>query len=74
MSDRTIVGYFIRRTYKNEPHPGKTLYAVSRRLYPTREEAEKVMAREPDELFDLDVCEAWMATEPAPSSTQREGE
>lgn len=67
MSDRTLVGYFIRRTWKDCP-PGKTLVAESHRIYPTRDKAEQAIVQKSaygklDERFTYDVAEAYMTVE-----------
>ena len=43
MSERKQVGWFIKRTPKGEPHPGTTLHAVTRTIYPTEEAATKAL-------------------------------
>lgn len=63
-----LVGYFIRRTWKREPHPGKTLVPGVHRLYPTKQEAIETLAIDEragnlDDRFTYDVAEAWMRTE-----------
>ncbi len=63
MSNRVVVGYFVRRTWKVPPHSGETLFAETRQLYSTRKLAEaaaRIAAGRWGSRFDLDVCEAWM--------------
>ena len=43
MSERKQVGWFIKRTPKQEPHPGTTLHAEAKTIYPTEEAATKAM-------------------------------
>lgn len=68
---RVLIGYFIRRTWKKPPHPGKTLFAESRRIYGTYVEAsmaldELTIEQRLDQRFDYDIAEAWMHTDGEP--------
>lgn len=66
---RVLIGYFIRRTYRNlDEWRGKTISAHEHRLYPTRELAAwqlgyQLELGQLDERFVYDVAEAWMLLE-----------
>lgn len=65
---RTLVGYFIRRTWKKPPHIGKTLCSTLHRIYPTKKSAVDALilgerSGHFDDRFDHDVEEVWMHTE-----------
>lgn len=65
MSERVLVGYFIRRTWKKPPRDGQTLFAESHRIYDEREHAQDDLDRlkelgRTDKRFDYDIAEAWM--------------
>lgn len=68
---KVLVGYFIRRTWKQPPHPGKTLFAESHRLYDTHKKASRALEQSLsnghlDDRYDYSVAEAWMHTEETP--------
>ncbi len=64
----TLIGYFIRRTYRTPPPIGKTICAQPHRIYPTRQDAEDAADRVCasayfDNRYTYDIAEAWMRTE-----------